>query len=365
MAKNQGGEKTEEATPKRRREARKEGQIAKSPELVMWAQILVATVVLRLTISNGHTRLGELFARGSDIITSPEPGTALGLLGHGLTTALVLLAPLLGATVVLALLFDLSQTKGNVAPKLLKPKVEKINPLKGFKRLVSPQGAWQAVKVLIKCTVLVAVGWGPVSSMTEQLIAASRPPLHQILGAAGSTAVSLGRNVALAGIALAGADYAFQRHRINKELRMSKQEVKDEHKLMEGDPQVKGQIRARQQEMSRNRMMADVADATVVIVNPTHVAVALRYDAASGVPKVVAKGAGEVAGRIRAEAEKASVPMVRDVPLARSLHAACKVGQEIPAELYEAVARLLAFVFSLDRRVAAMRGVMPSPAALV
>jgi flagellar biosynthetic protein FlhB len=135
-----------------------------------------------------------------------------------------------------------------------------------------------------------------------------------------------------------------------KQLRMSKQEIKEEHRQAEGDPFVKSSIRARQQALSRNRMLSEVATSTVVMVNPTHVAVALRYQPGSGAPLVVAKGKGEVAARIRAEAEKHGVPIVRHPPLARALESACKLGTEIPRELYEAVAHLLAFVFSLGER---------------
>jgi flagellar biosynthesis protein FlhB len=364
VSQGSGANKTEEATPKKIRDGRKEGQIPKSPELVMWTQVLVASVILRHMVHRGGDVLRDLTGQMGNVIAQPEIGPAMALFGEGMKAAALLFAPLAAGMVLVALAGDLAQTKGNISPKLIKPKGEKINPLKGAKRLFSPQGAWQAAKVLIKSSVLVAVAWRPLATTTGELVAASRPPIADILAVAGTTAAGVGRNVALAGLALAGADYAFQRKRIAKQLRMTKQEVKDEFRQQEGDAQVKGQIRQRQMEMSRNRMMADVADANVVVVNPTHVAVALRYDPAKGAPRVVAKGRGEVAARIRAEAEEAGVPLVRDVPLARSLHAACKVGEEIPADAFEAVARLLAFVFSLDKRAAALRGVIPSPVAI-
>jgi flagellar biosynthetic protein FlhB len=158
--------------------------------------------------------------------------------------------------------------------------------------------------------------------------------------------------VAVAGLALAAVDYAFQRRRVRKSVMMTKQEVKEEYRQSEGDPMTRQRIRQRQVEMSRNRMMAAVAVSSVVVVNPTHIAVALEYRPEWGAPRVVAKGQGFVAARIREEAEKHGVPIVRDVPLARTLHSACKLGQSIPPHLYEAVARLLAFVFNLKRGVA-------------
>jgi flagellar biosynthetic protein FlhB len=159
--------------------------------------------------------------------------------------------------------------------------------------------------------------------------------------------MTLMRDVALAGLVMGLADYAYQRRRVGKQLRMSRHEVKQEHKQSEGDPLLKGAIRSRQMAMSRNRMMSAVADADVVLVNPTHVAVALRYQPDRGAPRVVAKGAGHVATRIREAADRHRVPMVADVPLARALHAACELDQEIPVELFTAVAHVLAFVLSL------------------
>jgi flagellar biosynthesis protein FlhB len=149
---------------------------------------------------------------------------------------------------------------------------------------------------------------------------------------------------------MAAADYAVVKRRTNKKLRMSKQEIKDEFKLSEGDPHIRAAIRARQIQLSRNRMMAELATADVVVVNPTHVAVGLRYDPAKGAPRVVAKGAGAVAAKIREVATEKRIPMVSDVPLARALYKACELGQEIPPDLYQAVARVLAFVLTLKRR---------------
>jgi flagellar biosynthesis protein FlhB len=163
---------------------------------------------------------------------------------------------------------------------------------------------------------------------------------------------------------MAAADYFVVRRRTNKQLRMTKEEVKQEHKNTEGDPHVKGQIRARQMAMARNRQMADVPTADVVMVNPTHVAVALRYDPAKGAPRVIAKGRGAVAAKIRELASQHRIPMVQDVPLARALERSVEVGQEIPAEFYGAVAKVLAFVMSLKARGSAA-GVhrSPNPAA--
>ena len=174
--------------------------------------------------------------------------------------------------------------------------------------------------------------------------------LTTVLESVATSTLAFLRNAAMLGLVLAAADYAMEKRLHLKELKMSLQEIKDEYKQADGDPQMKGMIRERQMKMSRNRMMADIASADVVMVNPTHVAVALKYDPLGGAPRVVAKGSGVIAAKIRERAEEHRVPMVRDIPLARALHAACEIGDEIPAELYGAVARVLAFIFSLKAR---------------
>ena len=242
----------------------------------------------------------------------------------------------------------------------LKPEFNRINPAKGAKRLLSPMSLWEAAKVLLKTAVLAAVAWGPLADVGERLVAEDRPPIAAVIPVVAGTGLTMVRNVAFAGLLIAVADYILQRRKVNKDMMMTKKEVGDEHKQQEGDPQMKGHIRQRQMAVGRNRMISDVATADVVIVNPTHVAVALRYDAAKGAPRVVAKGKGAVAARIRDKAATHTVPVVRDVALARGLHGACKVGQEIPAELYEAVARLLAFVMTLKARPG-MGGVLTVP----
>jgi flagellar biosynthetic protein FlhB len=179
-------------------------------------------------------------------------------------------------------------------------------------------------------------------------------PISAVLEVVNDEVLGLLRTVAVAGLVMAAADYVIVRRRMGKKTRMSKHEVKQESKQTEGDPLLKGAIRSRQLAASRNRMMADVPTADVVLVNPTHVAVALTYDAERGAPRVVARGTGLVAQRIREQAAEHGVPLVRDIPLARALHRSTTVGQEIPAELYAAVAQVLAFVIS--RRSAGVGG---------
>jgi flagellar biosynthetic protein FlhB len=181
------------------------------------------------------------------------------------------------------------------------------------------------------------------------------------VGLVAEKALAMVKNVSIAGLLLAAADYGYQRRRVSSQLRMSKQELKEEARESEGDPHMKGAIRSKQLAMSRNRMMAAVSGASVVVVNPTHVSVALRYEAAEGPPRVVAKGADLVAARIREEAARHGVAIVEDVPLARTLFRACEIDDVIPTELYDAVARVLAFIFALRRQGAPVDGVQRMP----
>ena len=198
-------------------------------------------------------------------------------------------------------------------PAVLKPQFKRMNPLQGIKRMVGPHAIWELTKVLLKTALLGVVVWQSMQGVLPLLTVGGRLPLQVTVGAVWDTIMTLLRNAAAAGLVLALADYAVARRRTMKGLRMSKQDIKDEYKQSEGDPQVKAQIRSRQMAMSRNRMMSDVAKADVIIVNPVHVAVALKYDPARGAPRVLAKGAGVLARRIREEADKHSIPMVENV----------------------------------------------------
>jgi flagellar biosynthetic protein FlhB len=354
-------DKTEAPTPKKKKDARKKGNVARSPELVSWGGLLVASFVVPLAFGAAADRVVDLLHEAAAAMEHPEPSVAVHVLGDGARAAVLAIAPLAAAMVAWALVANLAQTRGAVATDRLKPKLERINPFKGVKRLLSPQGLWQAGKVLIKSALLAAVAFGPLSDTTQRLTGGARLSLTGSVLTVADTAVHVVRTVALLGLLLGALDYAIAHRRVVSGLKMTKQEVKDEYRNTEGDPLVKGQIRQRAREMSRNRMIAAVGDASVVVVNPTHVAVALRYEQAGGAPVVVAKGKGVLADRIRAEARTHNVPLVRDVDLAWSLHGSCRIGDAIPTELYEAVAKILAFVLTVAKR-SAIGGVLSLPA---
>ena len=206
--------------------------------------------------------------------------------------------------------------------------------------------------MLLRSALVAVLVWMTIKSMMP--FVGGLVPMDVVLQAVTDDALGMIRNVAIAGVVLAVADYGFQRRKTGKQTKMSKDDIKQEHKQSEGDPLLKGAIRSRQLAMARNRMMSDIANADVVLVNPTHVAVALKYDAEKGAPRVVARGAGVIAPAIRERATEADVPLVRDIPLARALYSSTTVGQEIPVELFGAVAQVLAFVIS--RRTSGKRG---------
>ncbi|KQQ39739.1 flagellar biosynthesis protein FlhB [Nocardioides sp. Leaf307] len=342
------GEKTEKPTPKKLKESRKEGQVARTQELGPWIALTLAAMVMPLLLTRELDAMQRLMTACLRAVEDPSPERAMALLGEGVGGAFLALVVLASAVAVVSVAGTLAQGGFYLATKAVKPTFSKLDPIKGAKRIFGPQALWEGVKMLAKCSVVAILVWSSIKALMPLL--GGMVPMGVVLTAGGEHALALLRNVAVAGVLLAGVDYGMQRRRVGKQTRMTKDEVKQEHKMSEGDPLVKSAIRARQLAAARNRMIADVPTADVVLVNPTHVAVALRYDAQRGAPLVVARGAGAVAARIREVATEAEVPLVQDVPLARALHASCEVGHEIPAELFGAVAHVLAFVISRKRQ---------------
>jgi flagellar biosynthetic protein FlhB len=345
-----GEDKTEKPTPKRIREARREGRVARSQDIGAWAGVLVGCYLLQFTVKSGGPRLRSLFEQFPDLIAEPTEAGALALFVEGARDVAILLAPLCLGLAVATFLASASQGGVHLATKNLKPQWKRMNPISGFKRIAGPHAAWEAAKTLTKTAIAAFIAYRAVKDTAMTLTSAGALPLSAVLDVEGDVLFRLIRDVSLAGLLMGVVDFAYQRRRINKQLRMTVHEVKQEHKQSEGDPHLKGAIRSKQMAMSRNRMMSKVASADVVLVNPTHVAVALKYTPDRGAPRVVAKGAGHVATRIREEATKHRVPMVADVPLARALYKACDLDREIPGELFAAVAQVLAFVLSLKAR---------------
>lgn len=305
--------------------------------------------VVPWTIRTGEGRIGSLFGAVTDIAADPDPGRVLAVLGEGLRAAAILVAPIAGLAVLLAVAGSAVQGGIVSSGKLLTPQWSRLDPVKGFKNHYGPRAAWEGVQTAVKTVVLVLVTWSAVRSLVPLLISAGQLPLSSSLEAVNGALSDLVAISVAVGLAIAVLDLVMRRRRLRKDLRMTKQETKDENKRTEGDPLLKSARRSRALAISRNRMMAEIAKADAVVVNPTHVAVAIRYDPERGAPRVVAKGAGHLAARIREEAAKHRVPLVADVPLARTLYKTCRLGDEIPPALYAAVAQVLAFLMAMRR----------------
>lgn len=340
--------KTEKPTPKRRREARRDGKVARSPELASWVSLLAAGMLLPPMVRGAGTRLMQLDAQAMQIASHPDTAGALRILGSGLTDLLYIVLPTALGFAALSAGVTVGQVGLQFSSRALVPKLSRLSPRQGLKRLVSVQGLWEGAKAAMKLALVAIVAWRSFVHLMSVLVSAGSADLGPTVSTVAGAIMGLIRSVALAGLGLAAADYLLQRRRIMSGLLMTKQEVKDEARQAEGDPMLRGRIRSAQRRLSRMRMMSEVTRADVVAVNPTHYAVAIRYDrGGSGAPKVVAKGTDHVALRIRELAAGAGVPVVEDPPLARALHGACEIDGEIPYHLYLAVARLLAFVYSL------------------
>lgn len=344
------GDKTEKPTAKRLREARKEGRTPRTPELGSWITMLAASFLLPLTIHLTAGRSRGLLAQVPRLSKEPDVKEVLRLLRGIVLDAGVCLAPLVLLILLTGVLASSAQGGLHLATKAAKPKLNRLNPLPGIKRMFGMHGIAEAGKAVFKTGVFGLLSFSAMRDLVTVMTSGGSMPLEAAAQVTWEATIRLIRVSCGVGLLFAAVDYALKRKQAMSGIKMSHADIKQEHRQSEGDPHVKGQRRNQQLALSRNRMMSEVANADVVLVNPTHVAVALRYRAGSGAPEVLAKGAGLVAARIRELAEQNRVPMVQDIPLARALHASCAVGDRVPPELYEAVARVLAFVFGLKAR---------------
>jgi flagellar biosynthetic protein FlhB len=360
---DESGEKTEQATDKRMKEVRSKGQLSRSQDLTAWVGVGAVAVMIPQTITLGtEAGIDQMFSiRG--ITADPDPMRALQALDDGFGAIMSMLTPML--VVVTVAVIAAAAVQGGIHFKKFSGKFEQFDLVKGFGRTFGGQALWNGAKALLKTAVVGLVLFIVIQGLMPILMTAGGLPVSSLIGAATGGTAALVQSAVLAGLVLAAADVFVVMRRNRKKTRMSKKEIKDESKSSEGDPLIRSQRRARQLAMSRNRMMTAIADADVVMVNPTHYAVALKYEPGKSAPRVVAKGADVVAARIRERAEEEQVPIVRDIPLTRALHTACELGDEIPVELYSAVARVLAFVMALKARGAAQgtHTMAPQPGA--
>lgn len=348
-------ERTEKATPKKREDVRKkEGMVARSADLTSGVMFLFSVLFLRLWGPSLFRRFASLVEGG--VVGAGREATTSSILSHlraGIVGIMGALAPLALALMGVALLVNGLQVKLYFVPKAIKPRGERINPILGLKRLFSPRSLVELAKNLLKVALVGAVAFYSVRSDYVRL--------HGIMGAGAAESLSelmrvifnAAFKVALVMFAIGVADYGYQRWEFERNIMMTRQEIKEEFRQTEGDPNLRAAIRSRMRELARRRMMQRLPQATMVITNPRHYAVALQYHRRMSAPKVIAKGADFLALRIREEAERLGIPVVEDPPLARALYDSVEVDQEIPPELYKAVAEVLAYLISVDRRLAA------------
>lgn len=351
-----GGEKTEPATEKKRSDARKEGQVAKSREIENAFTLLALFIILKVWVGTLGTNLTSLFSNVYDDI--PEyiknyegyvnEVSLIGIVLECMVECLKLVAPVFIISFFVSFICDAAQVKWSPTTKPLQPKFSKLDPIKGFKKIFSAKSLVELVKSILKIAIIVAVVYSYLKKNLNGFFMLYSLDLFSAIQGIGNLVTNMGIRVSVAYMIIAFADYAYQRWQFSNDLKMTKQEVKDEYKQQEGDPLVKGKIRQKMREVSQRRMMQDIPKADVVITNPTHFAVALMYDAQKyDAPIVVAKGADYLAQKIKAVAKENSVEIVENKPLARMLYANVEVGELVPPELYQAVAEVLAFVYHL------------------
>ncbi|MCS6950780.1 MAG: flagellar biosynthesis protein FlhB [Armatimonadota bacterium] len=346
-------ERTEQATPRRRQEARRRGQVARSVELTSVAVFLAVVLVLK-SVSSGALQgaMDSLrFALTHPHLTEFSPALALAFTSSCFSYAARAFLPVIGVAMVVGIVINLLQVGVTFTAEPLAPNWARLNPIVGLSRLFSRRAAVESVKTLLKVLLIGWLTFSAVRADAAMLLRASEIDPLAVLMLVGQLLYKMAWRVGLAMLVLAVLDYGFQRWEYEKSLRMTKEEVKQEMKQTEGDPQVKSRIRARQQAIARRRMMQAVPKADVVVTNPTHYAVALQYDAQRmAAPTVVAKGMNLIALRIREIAQQHGVPIVHNPPLAQSLYRTVDVGQQIPPALYQAVAEVLAYVYQLRQR---------------
>lgn len=355
-----GGERTEPATQKKLNDARKEGQVAKSRELANGLVLLALFLILKLWVGRIGVQLMEVFAvvyeKIPDMVTfwngtmPTQDVRRVFILAMGRT--LWIIAPILLIAFLIAFLSDLVQVKWRPTLKPMKPKFSKLNPIQGFKKIISVNALVELIKSVARILLIAFICYSYLKEKWYLVFQLYDYGLMQAIGLIAEIVTDLGIRVSVAYMILAIADYIYQRVKFTKDMRMSKQEIKEEMKQQEGDPQIKGKIRQKMQEASRRRMMQELPKADVVITNPTHYAVAIKYDPeVAEAPVVIAKGEDYMAARIKEVARENKIEIVENKPLARMLYANVDIGQAVPPELYQAVAEVLAFVYHLQGKI--------------
>lgn len=345
--------RTEKATDKRREEARKRGQVARSQEVGIALGLLTSFGALLMVGTWMFIMMRDLtihMLEESGTSGNLSPGEIWNQLGQAAVTSLIVTAPVAGSMLVVGVLASVIQVKPQITPEAIKPRFSLINPLNGFKRIFSRRSLVTIVKDLLKITVISLATWWIVGGDVQELASLTGASAAQVLAVGSVMVLKIGFTVGVAYVVIAAADLLYERWQYEKDLRMTKDEVKREGKDQEVSAEVKGFQRRRQREAAMRRMLSDVPQADVVITNPTHYAVAVRYARTMAAPMIVAKGMDNIAFRIREVAEEHDVTVIESPPLARALYAEAEIGQMIPPEHFGAVAEILAAVYRATGR---------------
>ncbi len=354
-----GGEKTEEPTAKKLSDARNEGQVAKGKDLTSAVMLLVLFMVLRFTVGNmgegfiecfnkNYTQIGDLFTSTHGEYNMQY---TIALIQSAALDMLKLLIPFFGVGFIIAIVIELAQVKWKPTSKPLQPKLSKFNPINGIKRMFSVRTLVSLIKQIVILVVIFIVVYNKLKSRMSDIYMLYDIPLISAIMLLGDIIFDIGTVICVIYTIIGIADYVFEKRKFRKDMMMTKQEVKDEWKNTEGNPEVKNKIRQKMSEASRRRMMQAVPEADVVITNPTHFAVALKYEQNKGkAPVVVAKGEDYLAAKIKEAARENNIEIVENKPLARMLYYNVELDEEIPPELYQAVAEVLAFVYNIKNK---------------
>lgn len=353
-ADGEGGEKTEPATDKKLRDARDEGKVAKSKELTAAFDLIVLFLVLKVFMSFvGEKLLGffsYIYNRMPDFLNETQKDmssvTVRNFMNDIILQFLLTCLPFFIFGVVVTILVSIVQVGWKVTTKPMVPKLDKFNPINGFKRIFSKDAIFELIKSVLKIGVILYMAYSSIKSHQNDIFILYELPLKRAVALVGDIIINTGLKISIVYLIVGIVDYIYNKHKFNEDMKMTKQEVKDEFKNTEGDPAIKGQQRKRMQEASQRRMMQDVPKADVVITNPTHFAVAIKYDADTNqAPVVTAKGQDYVAMKIKEIARDNNIRIVENKPLARMLFHNVELGAEIPPELYQSVAEILAMIY--------------------
>ncbi len=349
------GEKTEEPTAKKRSQARDEGQVAKSAEVATAFLLIAVFFTLKSLIGYMLSNVYDIMYDTFNTIKNYEELYSIPNLMNFFTNIIIMITitilPILLISAFMGFIANYIQVGWHPTTKPLMPKFSKLNPLSGFKRIFSPNAIMELFKSVTKFIIIVIVTYNVLKDKIPVVMQLTTYELNTAVLIVGDNIIQLGLTIGSVFLAIALIDYIYQKRKLTKDLRMTKQEIKEEYKSVEGNPQIKGQIKQKMREASMRRMMNDVPTADVIITNPTHYAVCLKYvPGENNVPIVVAKGVDHMAKRIKDIGREHSIEIVENKPLARALYATVDIGGQIPEELYQSVAEILAYVFRLKNK---------------